>query len=67
MKNYTFISMKRIIRLTLLKKELQLITKSGEDPEFFVLPDIGVQTCRNRKKQKLLLKKNCTQKEALAE
>ena len=31
----------------LTDKGIQLITKSGEDPNFFIIPDIGVEPCRN--------------------
>ena len=43
MRNYFFTSMKKITRLNSLIKALHMITKSGEDPEFFILPDIGVK------------------------
>ena len=43
MRNCFFISMKKIIQVDLTDKGLTMITKSGEDPEFFVLPDIGVK------------------------
>jgi preprotein translocase subunit SecA len=41
MKNYISISMKKIIQVDLTDKGIQLITSSGEDPNFFVLPDIS--------------------------
>ncbi len=34
-------------QVELTDKGITLITKSGEDPEFFILPDIGVKACRN--------------------
>jgi preprotein translocase subunit SecA len=36
----------------LTDKGLQLITQSGEDPEFFVLPDIGVRLAEIEKEEK---------------
>ncbi len=43
MMNYSFILMKKIIQVDLTDKGITMITKAGEDPEFFVLPDIGVR------------------------
>ena len=33
----------KITLLTWTDKGIQAITRSGEDPDFFVLPDIGIQ------------------------
>jgi len=44
MPNY-FSILKKNNSVELTDKGIQMITREGEDPEFFVLPDIGVKLC----------------------
>ena len=42
-RSFTSISTKRTIQVDLTDRGIQMITREGEDPEFFILPDIGVK------------------------
>jgi len=48
-------------QVELTDRGINLITKSGEDPEFFILPDIGVKLA-DIEKSSLSLKKNYIRK-----
>lgn len=52
-------------QVELTDKGIQAITKSGEDAEFFVLPDIGVHLAEIDKKEALSPEEKLHQKEAL--
>ena len=50
-------------QVELTDKGIQAITKSGEDPDFFVLPDIGVQLAEIEKNESLIADEKLQQKE----
>lgn len=52
-------------QVDLTDKGIQAITRSGEDPEFFVLPDIGVQLAEIDKNETIPTEERLHQKEAL--
>ncbi len=52
-------------QVELTDKGIQAITKSGEDPDFFVLPDIGVQLAEIEKKETITVEEKLQYKEAL--
>ena len=52
-------------QVELTDRGIQAITKSGEDPDFFVLPDIGVQLAEIDKSTTLTAEDRLQQKEAL--
>lgn len=52
-------------QVELTDKGIQAITKAGEDPEFFVLPDIGVQLSEIDKNELLSPEEKLQRKEAL--
>ena len=52
-------------QVELTDKGIQAITKAGEDPDFFVLPDIGVQLAEIDKNESLQSEERLQQKEAL--
>ena len=49
----------------LTDKGLTMITRTGEDPDFFVLPDIGVKLAEDGKKILQMQKKNCNRKKSM--
>jgi preprotein translocase subunit SecA len=52
-------------QVDLTDKGIQAITKAGEDPEFFVLPDIGVQLAEIDRNESLTPEEKLQRKEAL--
>ncbi len=52
-------------QVELTDKGIQAITKSGEDPEFFVLPDIGVQLAEIEKNETIAVEEKLQHKETL--
>src|SRR5574343_330274 len=52
-------------KVELTDKGIQAITKAGEDPDFFVLPDIGVQLAEIDKNESLQSEERLQRKEAL--
>ena len=52
-------------QVELTDKGIQAITKAGEDPDFFVLPDIGVQLAEIDKNESLQSEERLQRKEAL--
>ena len=56
--------MKKIIHVELTDKGIAMITKSGEDPEFFILPDIGVKLA-DIEKSEISADEKMQQKEAV--
>ena len=52
-------------QVELTDKGIQAITKSGEDPDFFVLPDIGVQLAEIEKNEAMATEEKLQHKEAL--
>ena len=66
MKNCIFHIDEKNNQVELTEKGIELITKSGEDPEFFILPDIGVKLAEIEKAN-VTAEEKLHQKEASAE